>query len=192
MWQQIPADLLIHLGQFLHHRDARCMQATCTNWEQIWSISGLVSPHPCVQHIEMCDKFYCLNLHYVINTIEPFIMHGDISLTLHVLQFMMFLTPVKFVWSIADALHLKTLACLCIQSERYLVFWCDCTDHKQGDIPRICLQESDDHYEHDVKPLYTDSLCVWALLMSFSIAFLVIPIMISSTCFFLVLYRTFY
>ena len=194
MWQHIPLDLLMHVGEFLYHRDVRCMQATCTDWEKIWTMAGLVSPHPLVLNIEMCDTFYCRNRQYVIDTIEPFIMRGKTSLTLHILQFMMFLPQVKFVWSVADMLHLKTLACLCRQSEKYLVFWCNCTDHDQGEIPRICLTGSDYHDERKLDQTDPDSLYAWTLLMSICVFFLFIPtmiIVISIACFVFVACRTF-
>ena len=179
MWKNIPADMLMHVGQFLHHRDARCMQSTCTDWDQIWTSGGLVSPHPVVQTIEFCDKYYCTNRQYIINDIEPFIGVRKNNLSVHVVLFMMFLTPVRCTWSVSQRLHLKTLSRRCKQLENSLVFWCDCEDTEKNNTPLICLEDHQGVSRRIRTEPIVDNLYVWICL---SIILSVPTMMIVTSC----------
>jgi hypothetical protein len=150
------------------------MQSTCINWENIWTVYGLVSPHPYLQSIDRCDKFYCTNRHYIINAIEPFLVVQKKSPIIHIVLFMTFLTPVRFVWSVAQIIHLKTIARLFIQLERALVFWCDCEAAEKQYRPLICIE----YHKYDRTPTepFVDNLYVWLLLS------LIISVPVISSC----------
>ena len=166
MWAALPKDLMLHLGTFVHHRDARCLQATCTKWERTWTGLGLMSPHPAVQQIGLCTVGHCINRQYIIDNLEPFLAQGEARGTIYrVLQFMVLLVPVRALASVGRVLRLLALERHCIDTEKTLVFWCNCTFHAyRVRKPEVCLlgwtpvKEPDARYE-------PDSLCVWGFVL---------------------------
>ena len=180
MWEDLPTDLIMQVGQFLHHRDARCMHATCTNWEDAWTSAGLSLPHPDVQHIEICDKLYCTNRQHIIDEMEPLILVSatETSETLRVLQFMMLLIPIKITSYISHRIGHKAIESVCIQLEKSMVFWCNCSHYEDlGNMPVVHFK-SVDAQEYTwlfMDPDHTNSLCVWIFLVVGSISLLFIP-----------------
>jgi hypothetical protein len=180
MCENLPTDLIMHVGGFIHHRDARCMQATCTKWDQAWSSAGLASPHPHVQHIQICDKLNCANRQYIIDKLEPLILliATDTSETLRVLQFVMLLIPIKITSYIAHIMGQTTIESLCIHSEKSMVFWCNCEHYEPSEnIPVVCFKGVDDRDYPWIfmEPDNTHSLMVWLFLVAGSLYLLFIP-----------------
>ena len=127
-WTTVPEELLLLMGGFLHHRDARCMQAVCTSWGHIWTRAGLASPHPAVHQIEICATINCRNRQHLIDAIEPLLAPGTAAATLpfHVLKFLVLLLPVKGIAFIAHSLRLTVFKRKCTHFETSMVFWCNC------------------------------------------------------------------
>jgi hypothetical protein len=182
MWEHLPADLVLHVGTFIHHRDARCMQSTCTSWEQIWTRIGLASPHPDVQHIELCSRLFCTNRQFVIDTIEPFIRHRTSP---NVIQFMTCLIPVKVIASVTHMIGYASIEDRCKQFEKSMVFWCRCAHHVQtDDIPVVLVNMEDDRDVHLCsyrEAACTDSLYVWAFLIFVNMCIFFVPMAIIVT-----------
>ena len=168
MWATLPKDLLLHLGTFVHHRDARCMQATCSNWEREWTKAGLMSPHPVVQQIELCTVGHCINRQYVSDTIEPFLVHREARGTMyHALHFMAFLVPVRALASVGRVLQLRALERHYARMEKTLVFWCNCTFHAyKVSKPEVCLLGPTPRW-FVKEPICVDNMGVWWILLLF-------------------------
>jgi hypothetical protein len=130
MWNNLPADLLVYLGSFLSHRDVRCLQATCRQWERTWTTYGLACPHPLVHQIDVCLEIDCINRHRVCELIEPFVAHkhaeGLRKISYRMIKFIVLWVPVRVLSSVVQDLRLSTLQRHCALWENSLVFWCNC------------------------------------------------------------------
>jgi hypothetical protein len=179
MWTALPTELVLHIGTFVQHRDARCMQASCVDWGRVWTSAGLLCPHPAIQFIDLCTVGHCINRNYVLRAIEPFLAPGKTgTLSYHVLRFMVFLFPVRFLASVGRLIQLEALEHRCMHLEKTLVFWCACTvvhEHKVhqpslqpvGPTPRRFLKQS----------LCIETVGVWCALL----LFLAIPTTVAVT-----------
>jgi hypothetical protein len=167
MWNTLPDELLVQVGDFLLHRDARCMQTTCVNWENAWTHVSLAVPHPHVRQIEVCDTVHCINRRHIIENIEPLLVFGDPSqLDVHrMLQFMVLLVPLKILSCVIGLCRLPLLQLQFQEIERSLVFWCTC-ERFQG-IPGVCLRgEEEDYIRGTARPdVYEqEHLVVWCFI----------------------------
>ena len=171
MWNTLPKDLLKHVGTFVFHRDARCIQATCTNWNHIFT--DLICPHPDVYHIEICDAQSCQNRTYVIDTIEPFLA-CDVTRYREIVRcvkFVLLLVPFKFMALTAKSLHFVTIERSFVRLQHSLMFWCNCKhfSQKRTDMPRMLFGRSVEGtsrwlFKHTV--CETNLLIIWCLLIT--------------------------
>lgn len=150
MWAQVPDDIMLHIGEFVTHRDARCMQATCTSWQQLWTSVRLSVPHPVVYAIDICDKEYCINRQHVVDTLEPLMLSASRFQqydTLCIAQFMIFAIPLMSMKHVLYTMGIRTFENQFEQLERSLIFWCDCVHHTESsttsNIPGVHLQTND-------------------------------------------------
>jgi len=173
MWTQMPADLVLHIGAFTGHRDARCMQSTCTSWEKIWTLAHLSVPHPAVQSIDVCGQEFCCNRQYVMDAFEPLMLPvaDQPDGVLRLLSFMTLLLPLlgtKYMASLVEWHEMEERLLMLGQS---LTFWCNCDRHIKSTtkVPAVHLQSDTDEipYSHHTKqPNMTDteSLFIWCII----------------------------
>ena len=180
MMARLPQELLLYVGGFLHHRDARCMQAVCIQWEKIWTRAGLASPHPAVHSIEICATLRCLNRQYLIDEIEPLLAaRGTVSANMpfQVLRFVLLLLPVKGIAFLACQIRLTALQRNCTHFEKSMVFWCSCTHDFTAETPLVYFTGPEE--KRGWVPRQTtntsQNLYVWVFLVGTSAVIFIVP-----------------
>ena len=82
---------------------------------------------------------------------------------------MVLLVPVRALASVGRVLRLLALERHCIDTEKTLVFWCNCTFHAyRVRKPEVCLLGWTPRWlvkEPDARARHTDSLCVWGFVL---------------------------
>jgi hypothetical protein len=141
MWESLPDDLVYSIGEFLLHRDARCMQEACIQWKNTWSIGGLIVPHPSVARIQTCTYCHCINLKHIRQFIEPLIHIGDV---VHpdlntILKFMVLSIPINILSVVFDRCNVPCLNRHCRTLSHALVFWCTC-ERYMVPAPSVCCR----------------------------------------------------
>jgi hypothetical protein len=189
MASQLPTDILLHIGDFLLHRDARCMQATCINWKTVWTAAALRVPHPSLQHIEVCNAIHCFNRRHVIDQIEPMLVFGTQTETelQRILQFMSLLPLSEVLVWISRFCRQPRFELRATSMKRSLAFWCTC-QHRNSLVPEVCTVTWTVPTIVDTPDFYfsTGHIIVWCSLWCMVGVFL-IPIMMTSTALFMVL-----
>jgi hypothetical protein len=142
MWNTLPDELVISVGAFLLHRDARCMQATCVNWEKTWTAEALVVPHPFLWQIRVCHLVHCINRQYIIENVEPMLVFGDPTTQTDIqrlLLFMILLIPVKLLSLLTGGWDYPLLQLQVQRIDRLLIFWCSC-ERPHHSIHGVCVR----------------------------------------------------
>jgi hypothetical protein len=168
MWHTLPADLLVHLGSFLPHRDVRCLQATCVRWARTWASKGFVFPHPIVQQIDVCRQINCINRQGVHERIEPFLSYAPeerpFAVGYQLLKFMVLWIPVK---ALSSLLRHTMLGPRCTTLETSLVFWCNCRRYvfPVAAIRHVCCPRGTSPGWRTMKESCADNVYVWCFLI---------------------------
>lgn len=140
MASHLPTDVLMHIGDFLLHRDARCMQATCVDWRKAWATASLRVPHPCVRQIEVCHAIHCFNRRHIIKHIEPMLLFGKQTETevQRMLYFMALMPLVELLVQMSRLCRYPGFQVRATTMQSSLTLWCRCR-HRHSQIPVVCI-----------------------------------------------------